>query len=126
MSTFLEPRSPLFHPIAAIFVLIGFWLGMLASLRDTSQTVDEGIHATRGYTYWRFNDYRLNPANGNLPQRLIALPLLFGNYKFPPLSSEGWRTSQGWQIARQWFYGLGNDADAMIRRGRAAIGLLAV
>ena len=126
MSIFLQERSPLFHPIAAIFLLIAFWLGMLASLRDTSQTVDEGIHATRGYTYWRFNDYRLNPANGNLPQRLIALPLLLGNYKFPPTSIEGWRTSQGWQIARQWFYDLGNDADAMTRRGRAAIGLLAV
>src|SRR5262249_15791139 len=85
-----------------------------------------GMHATRGYTYWRFNDYRLNPANGNLPQRLIALPLLTGNYKFPSISNEGWRTSQGWQIARQWFYEIGNDADAMIRRGRAVSGLLAV
>jgi len=99
---------------------------MLASLRGTSQTVDEGMHATRGYTYWQFNDYRLNPANGNLPQRLIALPLLTGNYKFPPISNEAWRTSQGWQIARQWFYEIGNDADAMIRRGRAVSGLLAV
>src|SRR6202040_4007418 len=126
MSIFLQERSPLFHPIAAISLLIAFWFGMLASLRDASQTVDEGMHAIRGYSYWRFNDYRLNPANGNLPQRLIALPLLFGNYKFPPTSNQGWRTSQGWQLARQWFYELGNDADAMTRRGRAAIGLLAV
>ena len=124
MSISLQERW--LHPIAAIFILVAFWIGMLASLRDASQTVDEGLHATRGYTYWRFNDYRLNPANGNLPQRLIALPLLFRNYKFPPISHEGWRTSQGWQIARQWFYEIGNDADAMIRRGRAASGLLAV
>jgi hypothetical protein len=126
MSIFIQERSPLFHPIAAIFVLLAFWLIMLMSLRDTSQTVDEGVHATRGYTYWRLNDYRLNPANGNLPQRVIALPLLFGNYKFPSTTSEAWRASQGWEIAWQWFYEVGNDADAMARHGRAASGLFAI
>lgn len=113
-------------PTAAIFVLIAFWIGMLASLRGTSQTVDEGMHALRGFTYWGFNDYRFNPVNGNLPQRLIALPLLFGNYKFPPVSQTGWATCQGWQLAREWFYQSGNDADAMTCRGRAVNGLLAV
>jgi len=119
-------RERWLSPSVAILVLIAFWIGLLASLRGTSQTADEGMHALRGFTYWRFNDYRLNPANGNLPQRLIALPLLFGNYKFPPVSDTGWRTCQGWQLAREWFYESGNDADAMTRRGRAANGLLAV
>ncbi len=56
----------------------------------------------------------------------MALPLLFGNYEFPPTDSDIWRTSQEWDLAWQWFYELGNDADAMNLRGRAAGGLLAV
>lgn len=111
---------------AGFLILIAFWIGMLASLRNTSQTFDESVHAAGGYTYWRFNDYRFNPENGNLPQRVIALPLLFGNYNFPAIDGEVWKTSQEWDLAWPWFYELGNDADAMNFRGHAAAALLAV
>jgi len=107
-------------------LLVAFWIGLLASLQTKSQTVDEGVHLSAGYTFWQYNDYRLNPENGNLPQRLMALPLLFGDYKFPEVESESWKTSDKWAITWQWLYQLGNDAEAMTRRGRAAIGLLAV
>ena len=99
---------------------------MLASLLGTSQTFDEGVHATAGYTFWRYNDYRLNPENGNLPQRVMALPLLSGQHKFPSTDSDLWRTSAKWALTWQWFYELGNNAEAMTRLGRACIGLLAV
>jgi hypothetical protein len=79
-----------------------------------------------GYAFWRFTACRFNPENGNLPQRVMALPLLFGNYEFPPTDSDIWRTSQEWDLAWRWFCELGNDADAMNLRGRAASGLLAV
>jgi len=36
---------------------------------EKSVTHDEIVHVTAGYSYWRFNDYRLQPENGNLPQR---------------------------------------------------------
>ena len=98
---------------------------MLASLRHTSQTLDEGVHASAGYTFWHFNDYRFNPENGNLPQRIIGLPLLFGSYRFPPLTSQSWVNAQEWDLTWDWFYNLGNDADAMNLRGRAAVGLIA-
>src|SRR5437870_5327887 len=70
MSILLPRDSKLFGPLAVVTVLIAFWLAMLASLRGTSQTYDEGVHLTAGYTFWRYNDYRLNPENGNLPQRV--------------------------------------------------------
>src|ERR1700682_1959120 len=60
MSTLLPRHSHLFGPFAAAALLIVFWLVMLASLRGTSQTLDEGVHVTAGYTFWRYNDYRLN------------------------------------------------------------------
>ena len=107
-------------------MLIAFYVGMLASLREKSQTMDEGVHLAGGYTYWSYNDYRIHPENGNLPQRVIALPLLLGNYKPPATDGELWRTSDKWRLSWQWLYQLGNDAEAMIQRGRAASGLLAV
>src|SRR5260370_36670449 len=111
MSMFLARDSKLLGPTAAALVLIAFWLGMVASVRDASQTLDEGAHVTAGYAYWRFNDYRLDPENGNLPNRVVALPLLFGNYRFPAIDSETWRNSDKWGLSWQWFYELRNDAD---------------
>jgi 4-amino-4-deoxy-L-arabinose transferase-like glycosyltransferase len=118
--------SRLLEPLAAGVLLLAFWIGMLASLRNTSQTCDEGVHVSAGYTYWRFNDYRFDPDHGNLAQRVMALPLLFGSYKFPGMDSDFWRTAREWDLAWQWFYELGNDVDEMLRRGRAAAGLLGV
>ena len=126
MSIFSSRRSPLFSPLAAGVVLIAFYAGMLASLREKSQTMDEGVHLAGGFTYWRFNDYRIHPENGNLPQRVAALPLLLGNIKPPATDDKLWRTSDKWRLSWQWLYQLGNDAEAMIQRGRAASGLLAV
>src|SRR5215472_8554130 len=99
---------------------------MMASLRHTSQTADEGIHAAAGYTYWRFNDYRFDPENANLSQRVMALPLLFGNYRSPPIDSDVWRTADEGKLAWQWFNDPDNDIDSMDFRGRAACGALAV
>jgi len=111
---------------AAAAVLAAFWGLMLASLSRKSLTFDEMGHATAGYTYWRFNDYRLDPENGNLPQRVAALPLLGGGFAFPSLDSDAWRQSDFWPLGYPWFNKMGNDASAMLARGRAACGLMAV
>src|SRR4249920_2499349 len=70
-------------PAAAAAILVVFWVAMLASLWNKSLTVDENGHLMAGYTYWKYNDYRLDPENGNLPQRLLALPLVLGNFQPP-------------------------------------------
>jgi len=113
-------------PFAAAVILLGFWIALVASLREKSFTQDEAVHATAGYTRWRFDDYRINPENGNLPQRWIALPLLAGNYAFPPLDSAAWRQTNSEAISEQWFDRLGNDTAGMLFRGRTMAGLLAV
>ena len=126
MKTLLKKDSRLLGPLAAGIVLIAFWLGLLSSLRDKSLTLDEGVHVAAGYAFWSYDDYRLNPENGNLPERVMSLPLLFGNYKFPSTQSDAWCNTDKWTITWQWFYQLGNDAEAMTRWGRAAAGVLAV
>jgi hypothetical protein len=123
---FLSKDSRFLGPLAAGLVLFAFWIGLVASLQHKSLTLDEGVHAAAGYAFWRYDDYRLNPENGNLPARVMAVPLLFGNYKFPSTQSDAWRNSDKWSLTWQWFYQLGNDADEMTRYGRAAVALLAV
>jgi hypothetical protein len=125
MSAAAGPQG-LSRPWIAGLILAVFWLALVASLRDKSYTADEAVHATAGYTRWRFNDYRINPENGNLPQRWVALPLLAGNYPFPPLDSESWRNANAIAVSEAWFDHMGNDLAGMLARGRAMSGLLAV
>jgi 4-amino-4-deoxy-L-arabinose transferase-like glycosyltransferase len=106
-------------------VLAAFWCLLLASVWDKSMTNDESGHVTAGYTYWRFHDYRLDPENGNLPQRLLALPLLQG-FSFPPTTSPAWRTAEQWDLADEWFHHLGNRVEDMLHRSRAVAALIAV
>jgi hypothetical protein len=118
--------SWLSHPIAAGIILLAFWVAMVASLWSKSLTVDEATHAAAGYAYWRFDDYRLDPENGNLPQRWIALPLLAGHYVFPAADSEIWIHANEGAVGERWFDRMGNDTVGMMVRGRAMSGLLAV
>ncbi len=123
----LEPGAPRWAgPGAAAIVLAAFYVLMLASAADKSLTADETRHATAGYTYWRFDDYRLNPGNGTLAQRLMALPLLGGQFRFPSTDSAGWRRSDELAVGDAWFNRSGNDVGAMLARGRAVCALFAV
>ncbi len=119
-------RNRLTGPVAAAVVLALFWAFMMSSVREKSLTSDEIVHAAAGYTYWKYRDYRLNPENGILPQRVMAIPLVLGNYRPPPRDNEAWRNSDEWTIGDIWFHQLGNDLPGMLRRGRGAIGLLTV
>jgi hypothetical protein len=112
--------------VAGVLLLAGFWFLLQESVREKSLTYDEIVHATAGCTYWTWNDYRLNPENGNLPQRVAGLPLALAGTRMPPRDSNDWKTSQEWAVADAWFHRLGNNARSMVRDGRAACGLLAV
>jgi 4-amino-4-deoxy-L-arabinose transferase-like glycosyltransferase len=110
--------------VAAILIAAFYGL-LLASAADKSLTADETRHATAGYTYWRFNDYRLNPGNGTLAQRIMALPLLEGPFQFPAADGDDWRRSDELAMGDAWFNQLGNNVEAMLARGRAVCALFA-
>src|SRR5207247_7066182 len=40
-------------------------------------TFDETVHIPAGLSYWRWHDYRLNPAHPPLVKKLAAIPLLW-------------------------------------------------
>jgi hypothetical protein len=108
--------------LAAGILALYWW--MATSISDTEGVVgDEIAHLTAGYSYWKTGDYRLQPENGNLPQRWAALPLLHKDLKFPPLDQAAWRISDVWEMGFRWFFDYGNDLADMLREGRRMIAL---
>jgi 4-amino-4-deoxy-L-arabinose transferase-like glycosyltransferase len=95
---------------------------------EKSPTFDETIHTFGGYTYWRFNDYRVMPENGNLPMRLYGLALLLDRDRLalPSRDQDAWARSRQWILSRQFFFELGNDFRRMILVARAAAALVSV
>ena len=116
-------RPPLF--LAGAILALYWW--MATSVSDTMCTTgDEIAHLTAGYSYWKTDDYRLQPENGNLPQRFAAIPLLGKGLKFPTQDQDAWRISDVWDLGFQWFYSCGNDLAGMLRSGRRMIALFGV
>ena len=108
-------------------ILLGLYWWMATSVSDSMCTTgDEIAHLTAGYSYWKTGDYRLQPENGNLPQRWAAIPLLHRDLRFPTRDQNAWRISDVWDLGFQWFYTLGNDLSSMLRAGRRMIALFGV
>ncbi|MBI1372772.1 MAG: hypothetical protein GC159_08430 [Phycisphaera sp.] len=92
-----------------------------------SHTFDEPTHMVGGYTYWRLNDYRILPENGNLPQRFFAIPsAIRGGYELPPHDQGVWRRGAEWTLVLQFFYTLGNDYESFVFSARCMAILLSV
>ena len=111
------------YPMVIAIVAI-YWLMAVTSVLDKSSTSDEVVHLPAGYSFWKYNDYRMDPENGNLPQRWMALPLLFGQWQFPSHDEYYWKMSREWRVGRWFFFFLGNDLQKMLWQGRAMIALL--
>ena len=54
-----------------------FAASVISFIRSASATYDEVVHLPAGYTYLRWNDYRMNPEHPPLIKKLAALPLLW-------------------------------------------------
>jgi hypothetical protein len=120
-------RARRLQRIAAVAGLLAvYYVLAISAASQKSMTFDEMAHLTAGYTYWTYNDYRLHPENGNLPQRLGALPAVFGGASFPRLDQPAWTSANVYTIGDQFLYSSGNDADTVLRRSRAVMALLGV
>lgn len=110
----------------AVLLALHWWLGVSATFEE-SATSDETAHLTAGYSYWRFNDYRLQPENGNLPQRWAALPLLLERPNLKPSdTAKWWSLSHVWMISHAFLYESGNSTDFMLATARAAMAVWSV
>jgi 4-amino-4-deoxy-L-arabinose transferase-like glycosyltransferase len=107
---------------APVLVLLACHAALgLTAVGRKSPTFDEGIHVTAGLSYWMANDYRLHPENGNWTQRWVAWPIWLGGYHLPRWEGCAWQQSDVRTIDQRFFFELGNDADAMLWRGRLAM-----
>jgi hypothetical protein len=104
---------------ALVFTLLAvhFLLGASSAIRK-SNTYDEIVHITAGFSNWTQQDHRVDPVSGALPKRLAALPLLFMDLTPPdPRSSD---------VFTDFLYNPANPADQMLFRARLMILLLSV
>jgi len=113
-------------PVLVVALVVSYVALGLSASREMSQVGDEGAHLAGGVSYWVYNDYRLQPNNGNWPQRLCGLPLWLSGYHFPSVDAPAWREMRQWDFGDLFVYGSGNDADALLLRARAMTALLGV
>jgi len=110
---------------AGILLLLHFFLIITASMKE-SPVFDESVHIASGLSYWQQNDYRLNPENGNFPQRWAALPLLFQNLDLPDLSRLPLVRTDSWSIGRNLIFSSQESPDGILLRSRIFIALLSI
>lgn len=112
-------RSRWFEPVVVAALLAAHYALAYAATLGASTTFDEPLHIVAGVAYWTLDDYRLQPENGNLPQRWCAIPLVFMNLAFPSLEQDNWRRSEATLLGRQYLFACGNDPQAMLAASRA-------
>lgn len=119
-------RTPSAAFLTTLAGLIALWHAFLAvtATVEKSLTSDEIAHLTAGQAYNTRADYRLQPENGNLPQRLAALPMTLAGVSLPAVSLESWKTSDVWNYGHAFFYRQGLSADQWVFLGRAMIALV--
>lgn len=120
----VRPPSPAF--LTTLAVLLAAWHAVMAvtATADKCMTSDEIAHLTAGLAYNTRGDYRLQPENGNLPQRLAALPMTLAGDPLPPVTLEIWKTADVWAYGRLFFFRGSLPADERLFLGRALIALV--
>src|SRR5580698_3224000 len=112
--------------VAVALLLALHFVMAVGSKLGESTTSDELVHLTAGFTYWKFDDYRLQPENGNLPQRWVALPTWIAGAKFPDRDQVYWRESEAWVMGHEFFYETGEDHFPRLMAARAMAALFSV
>jgi hypothetical protein len=108
--------------IPVVVLLLIYWGLAVGAAREKSATFDEPGFLAGGYSYWAFHDYRVASFEGHLPQRVVALPLLWSKPSFPDIRHEDW--TDAWAVGHDFLYRIGNDTEQLLSRSRAVAGLL--
>jgi hypothetical protein len=105
--------------LISVFLAQGWYF-----IRANSQTFDEGVHLTAGYSYWATGDFRLNPEHPPFIKLACALPLyLWYRVPFEP-DAQRWAQARlgedeaQWRISKDFLYGSAVPADDLLTLGR--------
>ncbi len=112
--------------LVTLAVLLALAHAVLAvtATAEKSMTSDEIAHLTAGLAYNARGDFRLQPENGNLPQRWAALPLTLARAPLPPVTLPTWRDADVWNYGHTFFYEQTLATDEFLFLGRAMIALV--
>ena len=108
LSTLSSSKKRLITAILAVVLLgVMFVLMIFSSLGD-SGTIDEVAHIPSGYSYDKYQDFRLNPEHPPLAKALAGLPLTF--IKLNGLKADwSWDKINQWESGWYFMYEAGND-----------------
>src|SRR5581483_1545087 len=93
--------------------------------RADSQTTDEGVHLSAGYSYWEWRRVLLNPEHPPLVKLLAGAAARIAHPVFPAVEHpdrlaaffyDSWRENR--RLGEAFLYESGNDADRLLRLGR--------
>ena len=117
---------------ATAALLLGFQLALQTHLsRVDSQTADEAVHLSAGYSYWEWRSLSLNPEHPPLVKLLAAASVRFLHPKFPAIEHrerlddffyDSWFENRA--LGEAFLYKAGNDADRLLWFGRLPATLL--
>lgn len=105
--------------VVSLVLLLGIQLAL--SVRQESQTWDEGDHIFAGYMTWTRADFGLNPEHPPLVKLLATAPLLPAPLKVPELQDRYFK-EEAFLDGKEFLYR--NDADAILFRTRMAAAVL--
>jgi hypothetical protein len=104
--------------------MLAFFAQGLYFISANSQTFDEAVYLTGGYSYLATGDFRLNPEHPPFIKQLCALPVyLWYRVPFEPNPSLWEEAKSGedraqWWISRDFVYGSAVSADQMLALAR--------
>jgi 4-amino-4-deoxy-L-arabinose transferase-like glycosyltransferase len=90
-----------------------------------SQTYDEAVHLSAGYSYFRTGDFRMNPEHPPLTKLLQAAPLLAMNLALDT-ATEAWTKPDSWAFSQRFVYHNTAPAARILLAGRAMTMLFAL
>ncbi len=109
----------------ALLLALHFAMAVASKLPREHDRRTRSSTSPAGLSYWKFDDYRLHPENGNLPQRWVALPAWLGGFEVSRRwTSVYWRTSDAWVMGHEFFYETGQDHFPRLMAARAMTALL--
>jgi 4-amino-4-deoxy-L-arabinose transferase-like glycosyltransferase len=104
-----------------VSLLIILSLQLLLSVRQESQTWDEGNHIYAGYRSWANADFGLNPEHPPMVKLLATAPLLSSTLKTPKLEGRHFK-EEAFLRGKDFLYQ--NDAETILFRTRMAAATL--
>lgn len=121
MKKFIEKKVNI---ILTVILVLMFVLEITSACQE-SQTMDEAVHLSAGYSYLRTGDFRMNPEHPPLLKYLSALPLLFLDLH-QPAHYKSWAEADKWQFAKDFLYHNKVPAEIILLLGRMPVMLLSL